>query len=259
MAVATPSPRGRRRHFRYIDFHTPFPYICSVLSGFCPPGPRSDLLISKYGYDVVGTVIALAVLGTLLAWLFVDVKIVKYGVTGILALFLIFTLGFFRDPARKTPTGDNLIIAPADGEVVLIAPVREEEYLKSDAVQVSIFMSPLNVHVNRFPITGTVGYFKYVSGDYLVAYDEKSSLRNERTLIGVENANVKVLFKQIAGFVARRIVANVKVGDHAVAGVRFGMIKFGSRVDVIIPQSAAVRVRLGENTVAGETVLAVVP
>jgi len=216
-------------------------------------------LISKYGYDVVATVVALVIVGSLLALFFVDVKIVKYGITGLLVLSLVFTLNFFRDPDRSTPAGDNLVIAPADGEVVQISPLHEDEYLKSEAVQVSIFMSPLNVHVNRFPINGTVGYFRHVPGEFLVAFDEKSSLRNERTLIGVENSHGKVLFKQIAGFIARRIVANVNVGDRAVAGERFGMIKFGSRVDVIVPQHAAVRVKLGQKTVAGETVLAAVP
>jgi phosphatidylserine decarboxylase len=216
-------------------------------------------LVSKYGYDVVATVIALVVLGIVLAGLFVDVKIVKYGVVAVLVLFLAFTLYFFRDPDRTTPVGDAVIIAPADGEVVLIQPLREDEYLKGDAVQVSIFMSPLNVHVNRFPITGTIGYYRYIPGEYLVAYEEKSSLRNERTLIGIENARVKVLFKQVAGFIARRIVANVREGDSAVAGERFGMIKFGSRVDVIMPRGSTVKVTLGDKTVAGETVLALVP
>ncbi|MEW6511748.1 MAG: phosphatidylserine decarboxylase family protein [Bacteroidota bacterium] len=216
-------------------------------------------MITKYGYDVVGTVVALAVVGTLLAWFFADAKVVKYGVSGVLLLFLLFTLNFFRDPDRATPPGEGLIIAPADGEVVAITPMREDEFLRSDAVQVSIFMSPLNVHVNRFPIGGTVGYYRYFPGEFLVAFDEKSSHRNERTHIGIEGPRCRILFKQIAGFIARRIVAEVKQGDHAVAGARFGMIRFGSRVDVIMPREADLQVRLGEKTVAGETVLAVVP
>ena len=216
-------------------------------------------MISKYGYEVVATVVALVLVGSLLAWFFVDVRIVKYGIIVILAVFLLLTLNFFRDPDRTTPAGDNLIIAPADGEVVLIKPLREDEYLKGEAVQVSIFMSPLNVHVNRFPVSGTVGYFRHFPGEFLVAFDEKSSSRNERTHIGIENSHGKFLFKQIAGFIARRIVANVKEGDRATAGERFGMIKFGSRVDVIVPRNAAVRVKLGEQTVAGETVLATAP
>lgn len=214
-------------------------------------------MISKYGYDVVATVVGLVVLGTVLAWFFVDIKIVKFGVILVLMLFLAFTLYFFRDPERTTLAGAAEIIAPADGEIVQIMTMRDEEYLKGDAVQVSIFMSPLNVHVNRFPITGRVGYYRYIPGEYLVAFDDKSSLRNERTHIGVENGKVKILFKQIAGFIARRIVANVKEGDPAVAGERFGMIKFGSRVDVIMPRTVSVMVKIGERTVAGETVLAV--
>ncbi len=150
-------------------------------------------------------------------------------------------------------------MSPADGEVVAITPVREDEYLKADVIQVSIFMSPLNVHVNRFPVSGTVGFYRHVPGEYLMAFEEKSSSRNERTLIGIENGRCRVLFKQIAGFIARRIVAQVNVGDHAVAGQRFGMIKFGSRVDVLVPRGAGIRVKLGEKTVAGETVLAVLP
>jgi phosphatidylserine decarboxylase len=216
-------------------------------------------LLSKYGYDIVGTVVALALLGSIFAWFFVDARFVRYGLIVLLLLFLLFTLYFFRDPDRTTPAGDGLVIAPADGEVVLLKPVREDEYLKSDAVQISIFMSPLNVHVNRYPITGTVEYFRHFPGEYLVAFDEKSSLRNEQTHIGVGNARIKVLFKQIAGFVARRIVANVSVGGKAVAGERFGMIKFGSRVDVLVPRRCDIRVHMGDKTAAGETILAVMP
>jgi phosphatidylserine decarboxylase len=216
-------------------------------------------LLSKYGYDVLVTVAALVLIGSILAWTLIDSTMVKVPLVTLLALFLLFTLYFFRDPERQTPVNPSSVIAPADGKIILIAPVQDEEYIKGDAIQVSIFMSPLNVHVNRFPITGTVGYFKYFPGEFLVAFDEKASLRNERTHIGVENGRVKVLFKQIAGFVARRIVAPLKAGDTAVQGERFGMIKFGSRVDVIMPAGVDLRVKLGDVTVAGETVLANVP
>ncbi|MBM2845114.1 MAG: phosphatidylserine decarboxylase [Bacteroidetes bacterium] len=215
-------------------------------------------MISKYGYDVVLVVVLVTLIGSLLSWNLIEWRPVKYGVITFLLLFLIFTLNFFRDPERDTPSGENLVISPADGEVVLIKDVVEDEYLKGDGIQVSIFMSPLNVHVNRFPINGRVGYYRYIPGEYLVAFDEKSSFRNERTHIGVERDSVKVLFKQIAGFVARRIVANVAVGDTAIAGARFGMIKFGSRVDVIIPKGSEIKVKLGDKPVAGETVLAVI-
>jgi phosphatidylserine decarboxylase len=213
-------------------------------------------LITKYGYDVVAVVLLLVVAGSLLSWFFIDARAVKYPLIVLLLLFLAFTLFFFRDPDRSTPGGKNLVISPADGEVILVQEIREEEFLKSQALQVSIFMSPLNVHVNRFPITGTVEYFRHFPGEYLMAFDDKASLRNERTAIGVQGDSARVLFKQIAGFIARRIVAELKPGDPAVAGDRFGMIRFGSRVDVFVPPSATVKVKVGDNTVAGETILA---
>jgi phosphatidylserine decarboxylase len=216
-------------------------------------------VITRYGYDVVAAVIFITVAGTLAIWMLHEGAAVRYTVTGLLAFLLLFTLNFFRDPERTTPPGDGLVIAPADGRVIEIKEVRDDEYLNGDAVQISIFMSPLDVHVNRFPISGRVGYYRYFPGEYLVAFDEKASLRNERTHIGVENGRTRVLFKQIAGFVARRIIAEVNVGDAAVAGARFGMIRFGSRVDVLLPRGAEVSVSKGEATIAGETVLATVP
>jgi len=215
-------------------------------------------VITKYGYDVVAAVVFVVVLGSLLAWLFLDTKGLRFGIIGLLVLLLVFSLNFFRDPHRVTPQGENLVISPADGKVVLIREVDESEYLKRKGIQVSIFMSPLNVHVNRFPISGRVAYFKHIPGEYLVAMEEKSSTRNERTHIGIENGKTKVFFKQIAGFVARRIVAPINVGDKAVTGERFGMIRFGSRVDVIVPNGSEIKVRLGDKAVAGETILAVV-
>ena len=214
-------------------------------------------MITKFGYDVVGVVICIAVLGTLLSWFLLDWKPLRFGLPALFVLVLLFTLNFFRDPDRSPPSDDRFVLAPADGKVVLVADVQEPEFLRSEGTQVSIFMSPLDVHVNRFPISGTVRYFRHVPGEYLVAFDDKSSLRNERTLIGVENVRMRVLFKQIAGFIARRIVAEVAEGNQAVAGERFGMIKFGSRVDVIVPRNLAVKVKPGDRTVAGETVLAV--
>lgn len=216
------------------------------------------MTITKYGYHVVLVVCVIVLAGSFVSWHFVEWKALRFGLMGLLLALLIFTLNFFRDPERRVPQDERLILAPADGKVVLIQEVRETEYLNSDALQVSIFMSPLNVHVNRYPISGVVGYFRYFPGEYLVAYDDKASLRNERTHIGVENGKCKVLFKQIAGFVARRIVAPIKAGDEAKAGERFGMIRFGSRVDVLMPKSVQLRVRVGDKTVAGETVLALI-
>jgi len=217
------------------------------------------VVITKYGYDVVGVVAGIAIAGTLLSLFLLDEKPLRFGIPAVLILFLLCTLNFFRDPERAVPADDRLVLAPADGKVVLVAPVKETEYLKGEGTQVSIFMSPLNVHVNRYPIGGTVAYFQHIPGEYLVAFDEKSSLRNERTLIGVEQGGTRVLFRQIAGFVARRIVAEVRVGDRVRAGERFGMIRFGSRVDVIVPEGLTVRVGAGDRAVAGETVLAEIP
>ena len=216
-------------------------------------------MITKYGYDVVGVVLLIVVIGSALSWQFIDARAVKVLLIALFLLLLIFTLNFFRDPDRSTPDGANLVVAPADGKVLVVKDVVDDEFIKGDAVQVSIFMSPLNVHVNRFPVTGQVTYFRYFPGEFLVAFDEKASLRNEQTHIGVESGQCRVLFKQIAGFVARRIVADVREGDRVVAGARFGMIKFGSRVDVLLPRSVSVKVQVGDRTVAGETILAVVP
>jgi phosphatidylserine decarboxylase len=176
----------------------------------------------------------------------------------LLLVVLGLIVNFFRDPDRETPEGENLVVAPADGRIVQVTEVQDDEFLKERAIQVSIFMSPLNVHVNRYPVGGTVTYFRYIEGEYLVAFDDKSSLRNERTHIGINAGGFRVFFKQIAGFVARRIIAEVRVGDTVKAGDRFGMIRFGSRVDVLIPTTSELRVKQGDKTVAGSTVLAVV-
>jgi phosphatidylserine decarboxylase len=213
-------------------------------------------VITRYGYDVVGVVVVLFLAGTLVSWVWVDDRIVRASITVVLLLFMAFTLYFFRDPERNAPAGGDLVVAPADGKVLFVRDVTDSEYVHGAAVQISIFMSPLNVHVNRYPVNGTVEYFRHFPGEYLVAFDEKASLRNERTHIGIAHTRGRVLFKQIAGFIARRIVAEVREGDTAVAGARFGMIKFGSRVDVILPRSVTVHVKTGETTVAGETVLA---
>jgi phosphatidylserine decarboxylase len=226
-----------------------------ALPEFCFPTGTSPV-ITRYGYDVVGVVVVVSLAGTLVSWLLLDERLVRASITGVLLLLLAFTLYFFRDPERTAPEGADLVIAPADGKVLFVRDVTDSEYVHGAAVQISIFMSPLNVHVNRYPVNGTVEYFRHFPGEYLVAFDEKASLRNERTHIGIAHTRGRVLFKQIAGFIARRIVAEVHEGDAAVAGARFGMIKFGSRVDVILPRSVTVHVTAGETTVAGETVLA---
>jgi len=213
-------------------------------------------LITKYGYDVVAIVTLIAVIVSLLSWSLIEWKPVRFAVVGLLCLVVVLNALFFRDPERSSPPGDDLIIAPADGKIILIRDIRSDEYLLGDAVQVSIFMSPADVHVNRYPVTGRVEYFTHVPGQFFAAYQEKASLSNEQTHIGIGCNGKKILMKQIAGFIARRIVAEVSVGDRAVAGARFGMIKFGSRVDVILPKGVILKVKQGDRTRAGETVVA---
>jgi phosphatidylserine decarboxylase len=163
---------------------------------------------------------------------------------------------FFRDPERITPEGDNLIISPADGVVVLIKEYQEDVYIKDKATQISIFLSPLDVHVNRNPISGKLEYLKYHPGKYLMAWNEHASELNERADFGVlHSSGTKFFFKQITGFLARRIVYHIKKGDDLQAGERFGMMKFGSRMDVIVPSNVTINVKEGDRTVAGESII----
>ncbi len=213
-------------------------------------------MISKYGYDVFFTIATLCTVIVVVAVIFVEPKLLRYGIVFAGVLFFGLTLNFFRDPERTVPIGERFIIAPADGQIVVLKQIEESEYLHSRAQQISIFMSPLNVHVNRNPVSGVVRHVRYVPGEFFAAYEDKASEKNEQTIVGVENEHGKVMFKQIAGFVARRIVCSLKQGDSVTVGERFGMIKFGSRVDVFVPENAAIRVKIGDHTVAGETILA---
>ncbi|MGA9270850.1 MAG: phosphatidylserine decarboxylase family protein [Lutimonas sp.] len=173
-----------------------------------------------------------------------------------LLLFLL-VLQFFRDPNRKTIINDLQVIAPADGKVVVIEDVEEKEYFKGKRKQISIFMSPLNVHVTRYPVSGVVKYSKYHPGKYLVAWHPKSSEDNERTSIVVENKALgEVMYRQVAGAVARRIVNYAKVGRQVVQGTDAGFIKFGSRLDIFVPLDFEIRVGLNESVRGGETVIA---
>jgi phosphatidylserine decarboxylase len=215
------------------------------------------MVISKYGYVVVASVIVVAFAANVLVRVLSDNDIVRVAVLLISLLLALSVLYFFRDPARVSPAGAHLILSPADGKIVLIGNAREQDFLGSESTQISIFLSPLDVHVNRIPISGKVRYFKYVKGEYLVAFHEKASEKNERTVIGIENGEFRVLMRQVAGFIARRIVCSLRVNDDVIAGERFGMIKFGSRVDVLIPTKAELKVTLNDRVIAGETVLAV--
>ena len=214
-------------------------------------------LIAREGYIIIAVVVLLAVilaaagllLPTPLGWLAVALGVA----------LVAFSLYFFRDPKRSVPAHiarSSALLAPADGKVVLVQEVDEPLYLKGPAKQVSIFLSPLNVHVNRIPADGTIEYVNYVPGSYLVAWHPKASALNERSEIGLlHEGGSKVLFKQIAGAVARRIVYHVKVGDTVQAGDRFGIVRFGSRMDVLVPPSAEIDVKVGDRVTAGITPL----
>lgn len=171
--------------------------------------------------------------------------------------FGIFILSFFRYPSRTINVGENKILAPADGTIVVIEEIVESEYFNDKRKQLSIFMSPLNVHANWYPIAGEVSYVKYHAGKHLLARNPKSSIENERSTVVIKHKNgEEVLFRQVAGTVARRVVCYSKKGDKAEQGENFGFIKFGSRVDIILPLSAKVLVNMDDKTTALQTVIA---
>jgi phosphatidylserine decarboxylase len=175
----------------------------------------------------------------------------------LLSAFLILTIvQFFRHPTRAFTSGENLIISPADGKVVVIEETTENEYFKDRRLQVSVFMSPINVHVNRYPISGLVSFFKYHPGKFLAAWEPKSSTDNERTTIVVKHSNgTEILFRQIAGALARRIVWYCKEGDQAQQCAEMGFIKFGSRVDLFLPIGTKLNVKIGDVVKGSQTVL----
>lgn len=182
--------------------------------------------------------------------------IVNYLITGACVIVFLLILQFFRSPFRHLFTHEDLLLAPADGKVVVIEKVHEPEYFEDERIQISVFMSPVNVHVTRNPISGIVKYFKYHPGKYLLAWHPKSSTDNERTTVVVESdAGPLVLFRQIAGAMARRIVWYVNVGDEVTQGEEFGFIKFGSRVDLFVPVDTVVKVEMGQKVKGGETVI----
>lgn len=215
--------------------------------------------IHKEGYTIIlVTFTALTCLNTLVyffiasGWLWLI-----YLLAALSAVFFFLIVQFFRIPKRHPIIDGNKIIAPSDGKVVVIEEIVEEEFFNDKRIQLSIFMSPLNVHAQWYPITGFVKYFKYHAGRYLVAWHPKSSTENERSTIVIENElGQQVMFRQIAGAVARRIICYAKQGDRANQGENCGFIKFGSRIDVILPQNATILVDLNTKTVGSETVLA---
>ncbi len=211
--------------------------------------------IHKEGYKILVVVaITLAIVNAIVFWLIPGWLTLSYITTGILFLLV---LQFFRSPWREIMMpDDNLVYAPADGKIVAIEEVKEDEYFEDKRIQVSIFMSPTNVHVNRNPIGGTVNYFRYHPGKYLVAWHPKSSTENERTTIVIGNGDTEILLRQIAGAVAKRIVNYLNVGEEVEQGAEMGFIKFGSRVDLFLPLNAKIEIKLNQKVKGNRTVIA---
>jgi phosphatidylserine decarboxylase len=219
------------------------------------------MTIHKEGYTSLALcILFIFVLNAVIQFYFPQAFVVKW-IIYILSFFLfVIILQFFRSPSITINEDETQVLCPADGKVVVIEETTETEYLKDKRIQISVFMSPINVHINRNPISGVVKYFKYNPGKYLVAWHPKSSTENERTTIVIENSEgVAVLFRQIAGALARRIVWYVKEGDVVGQGQQFGFIKFGSRVDVFLPLGSEVKVGLQQVVKGGHTILAELP
>jgi phosphatidylserine decarboxylase len=212
-------------------------------------------MIHKEGYMIILiTIISLAILNLavysylpILFSIFLFLSIVFFGLI----------LQFFRNPARPIPMmDDNKVYAPADGKVVVIEETIENEYFKDKRLQVSVFMSPVNVHVNRNPVSGTISYFKYHAGKYLVAWHPKASTENERTTVVFNNGKKEILLRQIAGALAKRIICYVDKGDKVKQGDDFGFIKFGSRVDIYLPLDAKIEVEIDQKVFGNQTLIA---
>ncbi len=206
--------------------------------------------------------IATALLLVLLAWGLVATRggVVWTTIAAIVSIFALWVAYFFRDPERTGQRGESLVIAPADGRVVSVADVDEPAFLHSPAKRVSIFMNVFNVHVNRYPVSGTVRYVHYNPGKFLHAAAEKASLENEQMSVGLEaQGKQRILVRQIAGLIARRIANYSREGETVEQGDRMGIIRFGSRVDVLLPARSEILVRPGDHTSAGTTVVAKLP
>jgi phosphatidylserine decarboxylase len=204
--------------------------------------------IHKEGRVILSSLLAaLAIINLFVFYFLPDQKIAQYICLGASLIIFILVLQFFRVPKRKVNAGEFDVVCPADGKVVVIEEVLETEVFNDKRIQVSVFMSPLNVHVNWFPISGLVSFFKYHPGKFLVAWHPKSSTENERTTVVVDHQNgQRVLFRQIAGAVARRIVWYVREKNEAQSGEQFGFIKFGSRIDIFLPLDAEIKVKIGD-------------
>ena len=214
-------------------------------------------MFHKEGHYIITVSFIITAMINLLSRSFIDNDTLIYSIGIVTIIILILILQFFRNPKRKAKINDNIIISPVDGKVVAIEKVYEKEYFKDERIQISIFMSPLNVHVTRYASSGKIKFSKYHPGKYLVAWHPKSSEKNERTTVVIEN-NIfgEILYRQIAGAVARRIVNYAKVGDEVVQGTDAGFIKFGSRVDLFLPLDSKIKVELDQIVKGAEDIIA---
>ena len=213
------------------------------------------LRIHKEGVKIILLVLAVSAL-LLFAACAISCALFYFCLVGLL-VFNYLVIQFFRNPIRTIAKFDNnLVYAPADGKIVVIEKTLESEYFNDKRIQISIFMSPLNVHVNRYAIGGTVAYVKYHAGKFLTAWQPKSSTENERATIVIDNGKEKILLRQIAGAVARRIITYSKVGDTAIQGEDLGFIRFGSRVDIFLPLDAEILVEINQMAIGNKTILA---
>lgn len=211
----------------------------------------------KEGYKIISITFIIAISAILLVEKFIDITWLVKTIQVIVLGFVVIVLQFFRNPKRFTNLNDTQIVAPVDGKVVVIEEVEEPEFFKDKRLQISIFMSPINVHVTRYTMSGIIKYSKYHPGKFLVAWHPKSSTENERTTVVIENISFgKILYRQIAGALAKRIVNYAKEGDTVVQGTDAGFIKFGSRVDIYLPLGTKVNVNLGDKVKGGVQVIA---
>ena len=214
-------------------------------------------MFHKEGFKIIrNTTITLLIVNGIAWYLFGESNLIKL-LTFTSVVFSILVLQFFRNPKRITPVNSNQVIAPADGKIVVLEETVEHEYFKDKRIQVSIFMSPFNVHVNRYPISGEVKFTKYHPGKFLVAWHPKSSTENERTTIVVESEKTgPILLRQIAGAVAKRIVLYAKKGEQCSQGHDMGFIKFGSRVDLFLPLDAKINIKINDTVKGAQTIIA---
>ncbi len=217
------------------------------------------MTIHKEGYKSIGIAALIFAAINVAGFMFLKDNSAAQGILLVVSAFLfLFIVSFFRIPYRSLTIGENQVICPADGKVVVIEEVVDEEYFKDKRLQVSVFMSPANVHVNRNPISGEVVYNKYHKGKYLVAWNPKSSTENERHSVVIKNSKAEILVKQIAGALAKRIINYLSVGQEVHQGDELGFIKFGSRVDLLLPIGTKVNVELNQVVKGGVTVLATI-